>query len=261
VTGKYWLTIAMSVCLLAAGCTQEPPEEEAVNVIRGEVIYLERIALPPGAEVSVELEDVSRADAPAVVLASTRFEAEGGPPYPFELTYDPADIDERMRYALRAAISLGDELLFTTDTHHPPFAADEHDLRVRKVDGASADDNVGSPDLTGRDWVLMRLDGEDVAPLSDGRRPYLRFEADRVHGFAGCNRLNGGYRAEGREIGFSQMAMTRMACAEGMEIEQRFSGVLEKATGYEIENDRLILRDADAEVVAVLQAGEASGTP
>jgi len=110
------------------------------------------------------------------------------------------------------------------------------------------------PSLTGTDWTLMTLDGETVAPLSDGRRPGLRFEAGRVHGFAGCNRLTGGYRSEGAEIGFSQLAMTRMACPEGMDIEQRFSGALERTTRYNVEEDRLILRDANAEIVAVLQS-------
>ncbi len=247
--GKYWIAIA--ACLFAAGCAEGPPEGDSMSTISGQVIYLERIALPPGAEVTVELQDVSRADAPAVVISSTRFAAEGAPPYPFELTYDPADIDGRMSYALRATIKRGDELLFTTDSHHPAFATEEHELRLRKVDGASADTVEASPALTGRDWMLMRLEGEEVAPLSDGRRPNLHFEADRVHGFAGCNRLTGGYRADGAALDFAQLAMTRMACAEGMDLEQRFSAVLERVTGYELAGARLVLRDAGGEPLAV----------
>jgi putative lipoprotein len=252
VTGKYWLTTTIAVCLLAAGCGESTPEEEPMGTLRGEVIYLERIALPPGAEVTVELQDVSRSDAPAVVLASTRFEADGAPPYPFELTFDPADIDDRMSYALRATISLGDDLLFTTDAHHPAFATDEHEIRVRSASGPPAGNDAATSALTGRDWMLMRLEGEDVAPLPDGRRPYLHFEADRVHGFAGCNRLTGGYRTEGTGLEFAQMAMTRMACAEGMELEQRFAGALERVTGYAIEAGRLLLRDAEGDTLAEL---------
>lgn len=109
--------------------------------------------------------------------------------------------------------------------------------------------------LAGSDWTLVTLDGEPVAPLSDGRRPTLGFEADRVYGFAGCNRLNGGYRTEGREIGFTQIAMTRMACAEGMDIEQRFSRALERVSGYEMEDDRLVLEGDDGRPVAVLETG------
>ncbi|WP_405225911.1 YbaY family lipoprotein [Lentisalinibacter sediminis] len=223
-----------------------------MSTLRGEVFYLERIALPPGAKVTVELQDVSRADAPAMVLASTRFAAEGVPPYPFELTYDPADIDGRMNYALRATITRGDELLFATNSRHPAFATEEHALRVRKVE-ASADTGEASPALTGRDWMLMRLEGEEVAPLSDGRRPSLQFEADRVHGFAGCNRLTGGYRTDGAALDFAQLAMTRMACAEGMDLEQRFSAALERVTGYAIEGGRLLLLDTEGDTLAELE--------
>ena len=250
------IVVFLTATMVATGCWVVPEEQEPdVEAIRGTVIYLERIALPPGAEVRVELQHVSRADAPAVVLASTRFEAEGAPPYPFELTYDPTDIDERMSYALRATISLGDELLFTTDTRHPAFASDEHEIRVRSTNGPPAGDDAAPPALTGRDWMLMRLEGEEVAPLPDGRRPYLHFEADRVHGFAGCNRLTGGYRIEGRGLEFSRMAMTRMACAEGMDLEQRFGSALERVAGYELAGDRLVLSDGGGESLAVFDSG------
>lgn len=38
----------------------------------GEVFYLQRIALPPTATLSVSLQDVSLADAPAVTLAEQK---------------------------------------------------------------------------------------------------------------------------------------------------------------------------------------------
>lgn len=46
-----------------------------------------------------------------------------------------------------------------------------------------------------------------------------------------------------------------------MDIEQRFTGALEKVTDYNLDNDRLILRDANAEIVAILQSGEPGATP
>lgn len=251
------MTVLATAALIATGCGAEPGEQEAgMESIRGTVIYLERMALPPGAEVAVELQDVSLADAPARVLAATRFEAEGGPPYPFELTYDPAAIDQRMRYALRATITLGDELLFTTDTHHPAFGTEEHELRVRRV-GASTDADAGDGSgLTGKDWSLRILEGEEVPPLSDGRRPYIHFGADgRVHGFAGCNRMTGGYRIEAGQLELSQVAMTRMACPEGMDTEQRLGRALDRVTGYDIDGDRLVLSDSEGKPVTVFETG------
>jgi putative lipoprotein len=44
---------------------------DAMEQIQVSVAYRERIALPPGATLSLALEDTSRADAPAIVLACT----------------------------------------------------------------------------------------------------------------------------------------------------------------------------------------------
>lgn len=257
-----WLMILLFPMLLAAGCTTVGQEESMMGTISGRVIYLERIALPPGAIVTVELRDVSIADAAAKTLASTRFEAEGSPPYPFELSFDADAIDERHTYALKAMISLGDRLLFTTDTHHPAFTGGEHELRVRSV-GGSVGDSIGeqtadsASTLSGREWLLVSLGNERVAPLSDGRRPYLQFATSgRAYGFGGCNRFTGRYRLEGQGLEFSGMAMTRKACAEGMDLEQRFSRTLTDVTEYEIDDDRLALQDSAGNVLAVLRSGD-----
>lgn len=85
-----------------------------------EVTYRERIALSPDAEITVQLQDISLADAPATVLATETIVAgEGSVPFTFELSYDPATIDERNTYAVRAEIRDNDELIFTTDTIVP----------------------------------------------------------------------------------------------------------------------------------------------
>jgi uncharacterized lipoprotein YbaY len=82
--------------------------------VSGSVAYRERIALPPAATVEVTLEDVSRADAPADVIARLTLQAAGQVPIPFDLPYDPSRIDDGHRYAVRARILDGQQLLFTT---------------------------------------------------------------------------------------------------------------------------------------------------
>lgn len=87
--------------------------------VTGTIAYRERIALPPAAVISVKLVDVSRADAPAVVLSEQRIEAAGKQvPFPFSIAYDPAGIDPRMSYAVQARIEDGGRLLFISDQHH-----------------------------------------------------------------------------------------------------------------------------------------------
>lgn len=93
---------------------------QAGAAVTGTVTYRERMMLPPSATVNVQLQDVSRADAAAVVLAEQTITPGGsGPPYAFSLSYDPAQIDERGRYAVRATISDGGQLLFTSTQSYP----------------------------------------------------------------------------------------------------------------------------------------------
>lgn len=104
---------------------EQKPDNSLMQVISGEVWYRERIALPPGAEVSVTLEDQSRADAPATVITDyTHIVGEQGPPYSFRLVFDPSAIDDRMRYGLRARIEHEGKLMFTSTEHIDPFAVE-----------------------------------------------------------------------------------------------------------------------------------------
>jgi uncharacterized lipoprotein YbaY/heat shock protein HslJ len=108
---RYWLALCTLILLSLPGAAAA----QASAKVTGEVLYRERIALPPSAIVNVQLEDVSLADAPSVVIAEQQIDPMGkGPPYAFELTYDPAKIDQRFSYAVRAEIKDGDKLLFTT---------------------------------------------------------------------------------------------------------------------------------------------------
>jgi putative lipoprotein len=87
--------------------------------VTGTVTYRERIALPPTAVIKLQLVDVSRADAPAVVLGEQLIEAAGKQvPFEFAIPYDPALIDERMSYAVQARIEAGGQLLFINDQRH-----------------------------------------------------------------------------------------------------------------------------------------------
>jgi heat shock protein HslJ/uncharacterized lipoprotein YbaY len=87
----------------------------AANAVTGTVSYLPRIALPPEAVIEVQLVDVSRADAPALVIATQTIVAGGRQvPFAFELPYDPAQIDERYSYAVQARITVNDQLRFIT---------------------------------------------------------------------------------------------------------------------------------------------------
>lgn len=82
------------------------------------MFYLQRIALPPAATLSVSLQDVSLADAPAVVLAGQKGPVKGQVPLPFHLSYDPAQVKPGHRYSVSARIEVDGQLIFISTEHH-----------------------------------------------------------------------------------------------------------------------------------------------
>jgi putative lipoprotein len=110
-------TIVVTAC---AGTSAVSDDARPKPTVSGTAAYRERIALPPGAVLIVRLVDVSRADAPATVLAEQRVELAGRQvPIPFEIDYDPAAIDARYVYAVQARIEIAERLLFITDRQYP----------------------------------------------------------------------------------------------------------------------------------------------
>lgn len=89
------------------------------RTVRGSVFYRERIALPAGAIVTVQLLDVSRADAPSTTLAEVVLRPERQVPIPFSLEVDPSAFVAGHRYAVAARIEVDGRLRWTTDTAHP----------------------------------------------------------------------------------------------------------------------------------------------
>ena len=87
--------------------------------VKGTAAYRERIALTPDAVFEVMLEDVSKADVPAVVVGSVRIDKPGQVPIRFEIPFDPARIEQRRSYSVRARIMVGQKLLLTTDQAYP----------------------------------------------------------------------------------------------------------------------------------------------
>ena len=91
--------------------------------ISGSVTYRQRIALPPGAVVTVALSDVSVADAPSTTVAELVVTPEHQVPIPFSLTIERAALVERRTYTLSAKITVDGVLRWTSDTHIPVTAS------------------------------------------------------------------------------------------------------------------------------------------
>lgn len=116
------LFFSLSACKSAPDVAVPDVAAKATASLQVMASYRERMMLLPGAELTVTLEDVSRADAPSVVLAKAVVPAESGPPYSVSLPYDAAAIRPTLRYTVRAKISKGEKLIFTSTEHIDPFA-------------------------------------------------------------------------------------------------------------------------------------------
>ena len=109
------LTLLAAATLLSA-CQSTTPTGKAS--LDGEVFYLQRIALPPTATLSVSLQDVSLADAPAQVIDEQKGQVQGQVPLKFHLSYDPQRVQPGHRYSVSARIENEGKLLFITTEHH-----------------------------------------------------------------------------------------------------------------------------------------------
>lgn len=95
--------------------TEPPPQTDAT--LTGSITYGDDAALPAGATLTVDLRDISLADAPSVLIAHQIIPSPGPSPVAFRIDYRRAAIDPRRDYSLSARIESSDgKLLFSSDT-------------------------------------------------------------------------------------------------------------------------------------------------
>jgi putative lipoprotein len=248
---------SVSACCLIPGYTPKGASTEtlmpaAATVVTGSATYRERMIAPPGSVLTVVLQDTSRADAPAVDLATwSALLDEGGVPRLFTLTPE-GPFDPRMTYTVRASVRGADDaLLWTTDTsRRVPVSGDgtgTYDIgEIVMVRVAAYSPVVDAPSLAGTEW---KIDGMGGTAVIAGSEPVIAFSTDgRISGTTGCNRFFGSYEQAGDALTFSGTGMTKMACmAEGvMAQETKFASILSGAASFTIDGlGNLVLTGAD----------------
>ena len=105
-------------------------------------------------------------------------------------------------------------------------------------------------------WKLMTLDGASMESPQGAREIHfvMHSEGNRVAGFSGCNQMMGSYQLTGAKITFSQMGGTLMACANGMEQEQKVHQLFPRVAGWKISGETLQLLDGAGAVLAILES-------
>ncbi len=242
----------------------ESSKEIALQTLSGQVFYRERSRLPPGSELKVYLEDVSRMDVAAIVLAKQTFTNIGAPPYAFTLEYDASKITERGRYGLRARIENNGQLLFINDTHIAAFGEQPEgpiEVLVIKVTTTNSKSikpaDKPSASLTGTYWKLLELNGEPAVIGAKGKELSITLvrHDNKIRGFSGCNNIMGNFEIiNGGTLLFSQLASSRKLCAAGMQQESTFMAMLESVKSFQVTGDTMTLNDSGRRVLLRFKA-------
>jgi putative lipoprotein len=97
-----------------------PAPEGGGACVSGTITYPEGIPLPEDAVVQIQVQDTSLADAPAIVMGEQIITTPGQVPIPYQVCYDPSQIQENHTYSMSVRITDADgKLLFINDTHIP----------------------------------------------------------------------------------------------------------------------------------------------
>lgn len=232
----------------------------ASDVIRGSATYRERMALPAGATLEVELLDISKADAPALVISSETVPVLRQVPIPFSLTYDAAAIDPQHSYVLTARLVRDGETVFRSAATTPvltgsaggtpeillvqssaPDAAPTAGDAPRPAEQDAAETPADMAAVAGS-WIAEEING---SPAADKVVSWLRLGEDgRAQGQGGCNSYTGTYKLEDGVLTFGPLASTRRACPEPqMSQEERFFAALAAVKAARLEDDKLVLAD------------------
>ncbi|ANT62582.1 hypothetical protein AYJ57_19555 [Salipiger sp. CCB-MM3] len=216
------------------------------------VVHLaEGATLPPEALLEVSLLDVSRADAPSIVIAERSYRIETLP-VQIRLPYDDAQIDPRMSYVVSGKVASGATTVLRTTTAFSALTRDAPERpeitleQIAPVPSAeTAKDPAAAPmRITGVEWAASEIGGRLLVTEDP---PSIAFDEDgRFSMYGGCNRFSGRAEIGARTISFMQpFAGTRRACPEPrMKLDQDMVAALEQASGYLRSGNRLSLTNA-----------------
>lgn len=122
--------------------------------------------------------------------------------------------------------------------------------------GETCSARLSSAPLENTYWKLTRLGGKSVTVAPKQHEPYfvLDNKSKRIAGSGGCNRFTGTYQQNSDRLLFGKMAMTFMACPEGMETERDFAAALEQVRSWKILGEQLELYDGSGGFLARFEA-------
>jgi len=123
------LAVVLTLAVLG-GCTSASSGKDAVQpeapvpsaALKVSVSYRERMLLPPGCTLFVDLINVSHLDPKHNGVAGAFIPVKAAPPFRATLRYDPDRVLEQLHYAVAARIELKGQVLFSGSTRLQPLS-------------------------------------------------------------------------------------------------------------------------------------------
>lgn len=152
--------------------------------------------------------------------------------------------------ASAGATSLQGTAMYRERIATPPNAT--FDARLQVMQANSTPD---SP-LRNTYWKLVSLHGKPIVAHAQQREAHIVFASDdnRLSGSSGCNRMMGVFENKNDQLKINNVAGTRMACREGMEVETQFLKALLTVTRFTIRGEHMDMLDATGDIVAGFNA-------
>lgn len=247
-------------CLLISSCQSKMiADSKSSQILEVSVLYRERIALPPGAELLVTLNDVSKMDVPATIISSSTQKLSSGPPYSVSLSYSEDQIEPNHRYSLRAKIRFEGKLLFISTYTIDPFGSEVKQpiqIIVEKVSQKPAEKPLAT--LVNTHWRLLKIGETPIRTEPDQQKEaylYLAPNDQKIRGFSGCHPFTGSYDQQDKELTFRKIAITSGLCSQqGLETEQLFMNALTETVSYRLSGEELYLFGMRNNVLAAFKA-------
>lgn len=225
------------------------PALAAPITLSGEVTYRERVALPEGALLRIELIDLAVPERSRLTVEAPT--GAGQVPLSFTLTFEDSLILPQHDYALNAEIRAGN-LTFRNAQPYPvaPLAQTEPVVILTQLI-AQAEPAPAEPEpqqavalpLLNTTWRATAIGSNPIPP---GTEMTLLIENSlRAGGMGGCNSWFS--QAQIGELSFAigDVAKTQRSCLyERNMLEQSFFDALQASTSWRIDNDTLLLLDS-----------------
>ena len=216
------------------------------TTIAAKLFYRERIALPPGAVAVALLEAADSGN----IVASTRDElADQSVPVSVTLDVDRQQLPQDAGLVFRGSIEVDGAAVWQSEPQPVDLTLDTIDLgmvMLRSVveSDTAANESPGISSLAGT-WVVEDIQGDGII---DDSRVTLDFSEQRVAGHTSCNSYQGNWSLDDGTLSIGDVAVTMMACPEGlMNQERRFLDALAATDGMRFDDTDALFLTGDGD--------------